>query len=215
VVDTREECGGTHTLQRSLSDVTYKTGAPIRTDFVTESWESSDHRILRFDARNLQSGNGAERHVGTAQLFANGTGQVTFTSKDKPFALPRGTIFPGAFSHAILDAARTRRNIENRIVFQGGGRDALVTASVRIGPRDAHPHATSKDPDRLLKGAAGWPVLMSYFPDEGELPASEVSSELYANGMTGSLSFVYPQYTLFAKLVRVERLPPAHGCPKL
>ena len=84
VVDTREECGGTRTVQRSLSDVTYKTGAPIRTDFVTETWESRDHRTLRFNARSFQSGNGAERHTGTARLFANGTGRVTFSSKDKP-----------------------------------------------------------------------------------------------------------------------------------
>jgi hypothetical protein len=208
VVETREECGGTRTLQRSLSDVTYKTGAPIRTDFVTETWESSDHRTLRFDARNLQSSNGAERHTGTARLFANGTGEVTFTSKDKPFELPRGTMFPGVFSRAILDAAQKGQNLENRIVFQGGGRDALVTASVRIGMREAHPIATAADPDHLIKGAAAWPVLMSYFPDQADMPASEVATELYANGTMGSLSFVYPQYTLKATLVRVERLPP-------
>ena len=214
VVDTMEECGGTRTVQRSLSDVTYKTGDPIRTDFVTETWESADHHTLRFDAHSSQSGNGAERHAGTARLFANGTGQVTFTSKDKPFALPRGTMFPGAFSHAILDAAQKERDLENRIVFQGGGRDALVTASVRIGPRDAHPGSTAKDPDHLFKGAAAWPVLMSYYPDQGELPASEVATELYSNGLMGSLSFVYPQYTLRATLVRVEQLPASRSCTK-
>ncbi|HEY1963220.1 MAG TPA: DUF1849 family protein [Rhizomicrobium sp.] len=206
-VETREECGGTRTVQRSLSDVTYKTGAPIRTDFVTETWESSDHRTLRFDARNFQSGNGAERHTGTARLFANAAGQVTFTSKDKPFALPRGTMFPGAFSQAILAAARKGQNLRSRTVFQGGGREALVTASLRIGARDAHPQTTAKDPDHLLKGVTAWPVLMSYFPDKGELPASEVAAELYANGTMGSLSFIYPQYTLRARLVRAERLP--------
>ncbi|HEY1962232.1 MAG TPA: DUF1849 family protein [Rhizomicrobium sp.] len=204
VVETREECGGTRTVQRSLSDVTYKTGVPIRTDFVTETWESRDHRTLRFDARNLQSGNGAERHAGTARLFANGTGQVTFTSKDKPFALPRGAMFPGAFSQAILAVAQKSRSLENRMVFQGGGRDALVTASVRIGAREIHPQITAQDPDHLLKGVTAWPMLMSYFPDQAELPASEIATELYANGMMGSLSFIYPQYTLRATLVRVQ-----------
>jgi EipB-like len=214
VVETREECGGTRSVQRSLSDVMYKTGAPIRADFVTETWESSDHRALRFDTRNLQSGNGAERHTGTARLFANGTGQVTFASKDKSFPLPRGTLLPGAFSHAIIEAAEKGQDLENQIVFQGGERDALVTASVRIGPRDAHPHVGAGDPDHLLKGAAAWPVLMSYFPQSAELPASEVATDLYANGIMGSVSFVYPQYTLRATLVRVERLPPSRGCSK-
>src|ERR1041385_8541062 len=58
VVETRSGCGSTHTLQRSLSDVTYKDGQPIRTDFVIETWENVDGRTLHFHVRNVQSGNG-------------------------------------------------------------------------------------------------------------------------------------------------------------
>src|SRR4029077_19483235 len=96
--------------------------------------------------------------------------------------LPRGTMLPGTFSRAILEAALKGHDLDNQVVFQGGGRNALVTASVRIGARESHPRATPKDPDGLIKGAAAWPVLMSYYGDQGELPSSEVSTELYANG---------------------------------
>jgi len=213
VVETHiNDNGDTRTLQRSLLDMTYKDGQPMRTDFVIETWESGDGRTLRFDVSNTQTGYGTEKHSGSATLAADGGGKVNFTSSDKPFSLPRGTMLPVAFSHAILDAARKGQDLDNRIVFQGGARNALVTASVRIGARETSPHARPKDPDGLLKGAAVWPVLMSYYSGGSDLPASEVATELYTNGTLGSLSFVYPQFTVKATLASIARLPSAHKC---
>jgi len=206
VVETHAGCGLTHTLQRSLSDVTYKDGQPIRTDFVIETWESHDGRSLRFRVRNTQNGYAPETHAGTATLAVNGGGRVAFTSKDKPFALSAGTMFPGAFSRAMLDAAEKGHDLANHMVFQGGGRSALVTAAAKIGRHVEKPREQVKDPAHLLKGGA-WPVLISYFPESGELPSSEVAALLYADGLLGSLSLIYPGYALRAKLVRVERLP--------
>jgi hypothetical protein len=205
VVETRGGCGFTDTLQRSLADVTYKDGRPIRTDFVIETWESADGRTLRFRVRNTQSGDGTETHNGTAKLTANG-GRVTLTSHEKSFALPAGTIFPSAFSQAMLTAAVRGQNLPNRIVFQGGDRNAVVTAAVKIGRLLPDEHETAADPNGLLKNAAAWPILISYFPAQQELPASEVAATLYATGLLGSFSLIYPQYTLRAKLIRVERL---------
>jgi len=206
IVETRTGCGGTHTLQRSIADVTYKDGQPIRTDFVIDMWERSDGRTLRFHVRNAQSGDATEMHDGTAKLLGNG-GHVTFTSHDKPFALPKGAIFPAAFGRAMLEAAAKTHDLGGRIVFQGGGRKALVTAAVKIGHRLASPHEGARDSAGLLRKTSAWPILISYFPANAELPASEVAAHLYANGLLGSLSLVYPDFTLRAKLVRIERLP--------
>jgi hypothetical protein len=206
VVETRTGCGITHTIQRSLSDVTYKDGQPIRTDFAIETWESGDGRTLRFRVRNAQSGSLPETHAGTATLEANGSGRVTFTSKDKAFDLPRGTMFPGAFSRAMLDAAARGHDLANHTVFQGGGRSALLTASAKIGRYVTQPREQAKDSARLLQGGA-WPILISYFSEGGELPTAEVAASLHANGLLGSLSLIYPQFALRAKLVRIERLP--------
>jgi hypothetical protein len=207
VVETHGNCrGGTRTLQRSLSDVTYKDGQPMRTDFVIDTWESRDGRTLRFHVSNTQTGYGTEKHDGTAQLAPDGTGKVSFTSHDKPFALPRGTAFPGSFSRALLDAANKGHDLANRMVFQGGGSSALVTAAAKIGAKQSGAHELAKDPNHLLRGMSAWPILISYFPTEGELPASEVAAHLYSNGLLGSLSLGYPQFSLRAKLVRVERL---------
>jgi hypothetical protein len=207
VVETHAGCGGIHTVQRSLVDVTYKDGQPIRTDFIIETWESADGRTLRFHVRNTQNGEGTDVHDGVAKLAADGGGQVTFTTKDKPFALPRGTMLPTAFSRAMLEAAQEGHDLDNHLVFQGGGRGALVTAAVKIGRPPSRPHETARDPAGLLKGSAVWPILISYFSKDGELPASEVAAQLYGNGLLGSFSLVYPQFTLRAKLTRVERLP--------
>jgi hypothetical protein len=206
VVETHSGCGATHTLQRSLADVTYQDGEPIRTDFVIETWESTDASTLRFHVRNTQSSNGTESHNGVAKLAADGSGQVTFTTKDKRFALPRGTMFPSAFARAMLEAAQNGRDVESHTVFQGGGQSALVTAAVKIGRRTSGSHETAKDPAGLLKRGAVWPILISYFESNGEQPSSEVAVNLYGNGLLGSFSLVYPQFSLRAKLVRVERL---------
>jgi hypothetical protein len=187
--------------------VTYADGRPIRTDFVIETWESADGRTLRFHVRNAQSGDGTETHEGVATLAANGSGQVTFTTKEKSFPLPRGTMFPNAFSRAMFEAARKGQDLGNRLVFQGGGRSALVIAAVKTGHALANPRETAMDPAGLLKGAAAWPILISYFTGNGELPTSEVAAHQYANGLLGSFSLVYPQFSLRATLVRVERLP--------
>jgi hypothetical protein len=104
-------------------------------------------------------------------------------------------------------AAGKNRNLENRTVFQGGDRNALVTASARIGGRLDRPHQDVRDSADLLKNVPAWPILISYFPANAELPASEVTSHLYANGLLGSLSLIYPDFTVRAKLVRVDRLP--------
>ena len=50
VVETHAGCGGTHTMQRSLLDVTYRDGQPIRTDFTIETWESADGEPCEADA---------------------------------------------------------------------------------------------------------------------------------------------------------------------
>lgn len=156
-----------------------------------------------FRVRSTQSSAGTERHEGTARLARDGSGRVSFTSKDKSIALPRGTMFPGAFGRAVLGAAEHGRNLDNRPFFQGG--KALVTAAVKIGRRLARPREGARDPAHLLQGTA-WPVLISYFPDQAELPASEVAVPLYANGLLGSLSLIYPGYSFRAALARVERL---------
>ena len=204
VVETRTGCGAIHTVQRSLAEAAFKEGPPVRTDFVSETWESSDGRALRFRVRSTQSSAGTERHEGTARLAPDGSGRVNFTSKDKSIALPRGTMFPGAFGRAMIEAAQQGRNLDNHPVFLGG--KALVTAAVKIGRPLARPQEGARDPAHLLQGAA-WPVLISYFPDRADLPASEVAVPLYANGLLGSLSLIYPGYSFQAKLVRVERLP--------
>jgi hypothetical protein len=207
VVETRAGCGVIHTLQRSLADVTYKDGQPIRTDFTIETWESSAGRSLRFRVRNAQTGRVAEIHDGIARLSANDAGRVTFMSGEKSFALPRGTMFPGAFARAMLDAARKGRNLDNRLVFQGGDRKGLLTAAARIGQPLEPPHESAQDPSRLFENERAWPVLISYFPERAELPASEVAAHFYANGLLGSLSLIYADYSLRATLTRVDRLP--------
>jgi hypothetical protein len=107
----------------------------------------------------------------------------------------------------MLEAAKKGHDVDNHIVFQGGGRSALLSATVKIGRARSKPRETANDPAGLLREGAAWPILISYFENDGELPSSEVAASLYGNGLLGPFSLVYPQFTLRAKLVRIERLP--------
>jgi hypothetical protein len=116
-------------------------------------------------------------------------------------------MFPTAQTFDILRAAENGKTTVSRTIFQGGAKDGLLTATATIGTRTSKTVEQPRDPAGVLKGVAAWPVLISYFSGDAESPDSEVATRLYANGLLGSMSLIYPEYTLRATLVRVERLP--------
>jgi hypothetical protein len=207
VIEFHSGCSGYSTLQRSLSDVTDKDGDVSRGDFVVKVWESRDNRTMRFTLSNRTDGKLTEQHTGMAMLAANGGGAVKFTSHDQTFALPSGTMFPTAQTFEILRAAENGKTTVSRTIFQGGGKDGLLTATATIGARTSKTVEHPRDPAGVLKGVAAWPVLISYFSGDAQSPDSEIATRLYADGLLGSMSLIYPEYTLRATLVRVERLP--------
>ena len=209
VIEFRVTCDGYRTLQRSVADLVSAHGDVTRTDFSSQYWESRDGRTMRFEIANRQDGKITESQKGTAALISNGTGRVALASRNTTISLPLGTIFPTGETLEVLNAAMKGAASVTRTVYQGGGHGALYISTATIGPPLAKPDTTedAKDASGMLKGVRAWPVLISFFPPDAETPDSEVATRMYANGLLGSLSLVYPDYTLRAHLTRVERLP--------
>src|SRR5204863_4810560 len=134
--------------------------------------------------------------------------KVTLEPKHEAFSLPTRTLFPTGETLGILSAAMKGEGSLSRTIFQGGSTGAVYISTATIGRPLARLSAEdAEDPNRLLSGIRAWPMLISFFLPDAETPDSEIATHLYANGLLGSLSLVYPDYTLRAHLTRAERLP--------
>jgi hypothetical protein len=213
-IDFRDVCDGWSTTQRLVADLTGSDGTPTRTDFFVTAWESRDGRTMRFDIADRRDGKTTSRQRGSAALDPDGAGHVTLVAgKPHEFSLPRGTQFPTAQILSILNAAEAGATTQRHIVFQGGDRSDLNFSTALIGhalPDAALAAARSAGRGSVMRGVPAWPVLTSFFPlaARAEEPDYEVATQLFANGVNGSMSLIYPTYTLRATLTRVESLPP-------
>jgi hypothetical protein len=208
----RDTCDGWSTTQRLITDLTNAEGALNRNDFIVTAWESKDGRTMRFDVNFSTNGKSVERERGAASIGPDGSGTVTLLQgKPAKFPLPRGTQFPTEQVLAVLHAARAGGMSLKHIVFEGGGKTDVNLSTATIGGGlSANALTSDRSADRkgLIRDAASWPVLMSYFPlsTRAEVPDYEVATHLFENGVSGSMSFIYPGYTLRVKLVRLEPL---------
>lgn len=213
VIEFRDVCDGWTTTQRMLADLTDADGRVARSDFLVTAWENKTGREMRFDITNSIDGKLIERQRGRAMEEADGSGTVELAEpKSMQFALPKSTEFPTGQAVDILQAAQAERNSTKAFVFQGGDKSALYLSTVLIGQKvPASQSDPAIDKAGLVKNVPAWPVLVGYFPNnaQSETPDYEVASRLYANGVIGSMSLIYANYTLKATLTQLAPLPPA------
>ena len=211
VIEFRVTCTSYDTTQRFLADMTGPDRTVSRSDFVIRAAESRSGRSMRFDITNMVDGQVAERYKGRASRNLDGTGAVTLSlPSHSEFALPAGTILPTIQTRAVLRAAAAGKRRFNSPIFQGGNRSSLYQSTAAIGARAsaARIAGDTRAGGALLEGVPAWPVLMSYYPLTGdsETPEYEIATRLYANGVIGSMSMIYPRFTLKADLVKAEKL---------
>jgi len=217
VLEFRDVCTGWTTTQRFISDMSDAKGSDIHSDFIVSSSEDKDGKIIRFKIKNLVNGKTTQRFEGTGTLAAAG-GEVRLTSPaGQHFSLPGGTLLPTQHTLAVLRAAMAGQSGFHETVFQGGDSTDLYDTATVIGKpsgKKQHDQDKAADPDGLLKGVAAWPTLVSYFPHGGDSERAdyEIAYRLYANGVIASMTLIYPNFTMKADLVKLEKLPAAASC---
>src|SRR3569832_36076 len=217
VREFRDVCTGWTTTQRFISDMSDAKGSDINSDFIVSSSEDKEGKIIRFTIKNLVNGKTTQRFEGTGTLAAAG-GEVRLTSPaGQHFTLPGGTLLPTQHTLAVLRAAMAGRSGFHETVFQGGDSTDLYDTATVIGrPSGKKQHDADKasDPAGLLNGVAAWPTLVSYFPHggDGERADYEIAYRLYATGVLASMTLIYPNFTMKADLVKLEKLPAAASC---
>lgn len=212
VLEFRDACTGWTTTQRFIADMTDGKGSDVHSDFIVSSSEGKDGKIIRFKIRNLVNGKTTQRFEGTGTLAAMG-GEVRLTSpRGQGFPLPAGTLLPTQHTLAVLRAALAGRTAFRETVFQGGDSTDLYDTATVIG-RPAGPKQFEQDraadTTGLLKGVRAWPTLVSYFPrgSTEERADYEIAYRLYANGVISAMTLIYPNFTMKAELVKLEKLP--------
>lgn len=213
VLEFRDACGGWTTTQRFIADITDGKGEDSHSDFVLFSSEDKDGKIIRFKIRNQIDGKTTQRLEGMGTLAAAG-GEVLMTSpRGQHFDLPTGTLLPTQHTLAILRAAQAGVHAFHQTLFQGGDSSDLYDTATVIGrPSGAAQLAQDRavDTSGLLTGIPAWPTLVSFFPhgSSDERASYEIAYRLYANGVIASMTLIYPNFTMKADLVKLERLAP-------
>ncbi|HEY0104708.1 MAG TPA: DUF1849 family protein [Rhizomicrobium sp.] len=211
-IEFRDVCAGWTTTQRFIADMTDGKGSDVHSDFIVSSREDKLGKQIRFKVRNIVNGKTTQRFDGVGVLASAG-GEVRMSSpRGQHFSLPMGTLLPTQHTLAILRAATTGMTSFHETVFQGGDRTELYDTATVIGrpvPKDRLIDDRAADGDHLLAGLKAWPALISYFPHDstGEAADYEIAYRLYSNGVISSMSLIYPNFTMKADLVKLEKLP--------
>lgn len=211
-IEFRDLCDGWSTAQRIVTDVTGSDGSINRSDFFVTAWESRDGRTMRFDVSDVRNGKVRSRQRGVATLAGDGSGRVDLLhGKPGYFMLPRGTEFPTSQILGILRTASARRGTYRHLVFQGGDPTDLTFSTALVGAQvndAALSGDRAADRNGLLRHERAVSALISFFPldKHQEQPDYQVSAHLFANGINGTMSLIYPHYTLKATLTRLEAL---------
>lgn len=211
-VEWNNSCTGWAFQYRSVIDVSFDEGAPVRLTSNAASWESSDGRNYRFDVRHKTNGKEMEHIEGVAKLTGpNESGQTQFTHpKPLKIDLPAGTLFPVAHSLVIMRAAKKggTPQIVSRTIFDGMDVKGLYQVNAVIGPVRP-PKRNIPDSSDVMKGMPSWSVSLAYFAmNSGKsAPDHEIKMRLFGNGVADDLIMDFEEFIVRARLSKVELLP--------
>lgn len=202
-----DTCEGWTVENKTVLNFAYNEGGEVVTtwDFVT--WESKDGLRYRFKVRSTRDGAVVEEIDGTATLDGVGKGGVArFTMpEDMTIDLPPGTFFPTHHTLELVERARADKRMFGGTVFDGSGTDGPFEVSAAIG-RMVAPAVKSAQP---LTDTPSWRVRMAFFPvasREAE-PDYEVDLRYFDNGVAKDVTQDFGDFSLKAKLDRIEPLP--------
>jgi len=209
VLEWRESCEGSISTQRLGFVATMGDGPDFSYDVRFSSWESPDHKRLRFNVRSFDGGDLFEEYQGEALLDERGSGRAAF-AKPSPEAieLPVGTLFPTEHMRRLIEGAAQGEVVVSHDVFDGSGFEGLSRITAVIGR--SRPVAD----EAAASGRLRWPVSLAYHDAGGadDMPSFEITFELSERGVLHDLVLDYGDFALAAQLQQLETFEAPH-CP--
>jgi EipB-like len=209
-------CDGWNQSYRIVNRFRYREGVTRLIDLQSVTWEAGDGKELRFNQKEFVDRKLTEEKrvsVRRATVSSAGTGEIQAPA-EKTFALQSGALFPMHHQQKLVEAAINGRNSDKTTIFNGSENEHTVDVLTTIG-RKATPSAAVQAEGQaaaLLKAMASWPVNMGYYPSnepQAEIPAFQVSFDMYENGVTTNLLLDYGDVVLRGRLVELELLQPS------
>jgi hypothetical protein len=212
-IDWQETCDGWTMTQRMRFRVFDADGDAVDNDVSFSSWEARDGLNYRFTLRTTRDGEVTEVLRGRASLDGAGKGgRAVFAEPEgEMLELPPGTIFPTEHTLLLIERAKGGEKSFARPVFDGATLDGAMEINAVIGAAlPADPPGGGPGLARDLVGGGSWRVRMAFFrldTQRGTEPEYETSMRLFANGVGGEFLFDYAEFSIKAKLERLEALP--------
>lgn len=144
----------------------------------------------------------------TAQ--AEGTGELR-SKPDEPFTVPAGAMLPMQHQIKLMALGESGGGRDSSVVFDGSDGVKSFRAISFVG-REKPPGSNERDAAnpaaKELKPHAAWPMTVSYYELEGnaEMPAYQVSFDMYDNGVVTGLTLDYGDFALSGTLADLKML---------
>ena len=215
IVDTRgamylewaRSCEGWTLTQRVRLKLIDTEGDAVDTDSSFSSWESESGLSYRFTVRNLRNGKVSDDLGGKATLAGKGkAGTAVFERpKGKNFHLPKGSIFPTEHVVQLIEWAQAGKKRLFRVVFDGASLDGPLEVNAIIGSLIKG----KKDAEEALTSRPSWRMRLAFFPVKARAstPDYELGVRLFDNGVAEDFVLDYGDFTVLAKLEKIEALP--------
>lgn len=213
-IDWQETCDGWTMSQRMRFRIFDADGEAIENDITFSSWEARDGTSYRFTMRSQRDGDTVDELRGRASIGGPGKGgKVVFTQPaDEVLELPPGTLFPSEHSLLLIDKARAGDRAVARPVFDGASVEGAMEVNAIIGPvLPPDGDAAGQHIARELLAGESWRVRLAFFRNDdqrGSEPEYETSMRMFANGVGTDFVFEYNEFSIKARLERLEAIAP-------
>ncbi len=206
------DCSGWLSNEDYLIEFEGKEGGTNRIISRFESWESDAGDMYSFEISEESSFQTKKNFNGYANVTSR-TGTAYFSISDEtPMKLPADTYFPMRHLNAIIDGAEKGETILAASVFTGADPDdALLATNTVIG-------SWKIDAPGARLGEFGqkgyWPIQIAYFKPAAKAaePEYEINYSMQSNGVVRRYVIDYGEFTIIAKLMKLEALN-APKCP--
>ncbi len=210
---TGNACTGYKLAQRLVMRVATMDDIQVVRDLRFRSSEAADGQNFEFDFQRFMNGEEIERIKGHASK--EGTPAVHFEEPNAPdLALAPETVFPSAFSLALVETAEAGDTTYSRPIYEGAEVDTAFLASAFIGKSrgdDATLESVemSEEAAKDMASQEWWRVQLSYHhPSRVDgVPEYQVAYHLYANGISSALKMDYIDFKVDAGLSSLDYLP--------
>ncbi len=209
-----DACESWATRQRFSLTIRGREGTELETGSDYATLESMDGKNLRFSLRQMMQGAVTSNVAGVAELRADGSGVARYSEpEEKEMAIPPGTLLPNTHTLAALNAARAGQRLLVAPIFDGTSADGAQETTTILAPWQG-PAAMPEAPSLSALGSAR--MRIAFFETDAEqaggarTPSYEVSLRYFENGVADDLIMDFGDFTVRAKLMKLEEAP--GGC---